>query len=122
MIQRDDQCGLFSVLHPSEDLIEFDMDDAIRGRTNVLCGAAAAPLLFFTTGLHTGHIGLSIHLNEREPTLPEAWEEVVEVPLEVAEELCLTEWGRTLPGSVADPARQLPIALCGHRPGCGNGC
>lgn len=79
-------------IHP-EDLIKFDMDDAFRRRTNGLCGAAAAPLIFFTTGLHTGHVGLSIHLNEREPTLPEAWEEAVEVPLEVAEELCLTEWG-----------------------------
>ena len=79
-------------IHP-EDLIEFDMNDAFRGQANGLCGAAAAPLLFFTTGLHTGHVRLSIHLNDSEPALSEEWEEAVEVPLEVAGELCLTEWG-----------------------------
>lgn len=79
-------------IHP-EDLIEFDMDDAFRGQTNDLCRAAAAPLIFFTTGLHTGHVGLSIRPDEREPALPEEWEKAVEVPLEVAEELCLMEWG-----------------------------
>lgn len=79
-------------LHPEEET-DVDLDAAFRGQANGLCGAATPPSLYFITGLHTGHVGLSIHLNHLEPVIAGEWEEVVEVPLEVTGELCLAEWG-----------------------------
>ncbi|MGL3806206.1 hypothetical protein ACSYDW_08930 [Paeniglutamicibacter sp. R2-26] len=87
---------------------EIDMDAAFRGQDNGLCGAAAPPGLFFITGLHTGHVGLSVHLHDSEPALAEEWEEVVEVPYEVTEKICLAEWG----GPSQDP---LPIPRGSYR-------
>ncbi|MFJ6416528.1 hypothetical protein [Paeniglutamicibacter sp. NPDC091659] len=83
--------GQFYIL-PEGDY-DIDMDEAFRGQSNGLCGAAAHPGVFFITGMHTGHVGLSVHLNDSEPALDQEWEEVVEVPYEVTEGICLTEWG-----------------------------
>lgn len=70
---------------------EYDLDAGFKGQTNGLCGAADAPSLYFVTGLHTGHVQLALHLHENEPTLDESWEDIVEVPYRLTEELHLEE-------------------------------
>lgn len=96
-----------------EDLCDINMEAAFLGQANGLCGAAAAPLVFFMTGLHTGHVGLSAYLNDSEPPLSEEWEEVVEVPLDVAVELCLTEWGGMEADSLPVPAGRYRLRYAG---------
>ncbi len=58
-----------------------ELPDCFQGQTNGLCGAALAETLFLMTGLHTGHVQLSIDVLDAPPTSDQTWEDVVEVPL-----------------------------------------
>ncbi|MFF7250321.1 hypothetical protein ACFZBU_41370 [Embleya sp. NPDC008237] len=53
-------------------------DDHQAGQVNGLCGAAVEGYLFLTTGMHTGHVGLTIEVHETPPAVDERWEDVVE--------------------------------------------
>ncbi|WP_228684703.1 hypothetical protein [Amycolatopsis thermoflava] len=58
----------------------FDgLTDARGGQSNGLCGAAVPGLLFLTTGLHTGNVGLTVEVLDGPAPVGEDWEEVVEV-------------------------------------------
>lgn len=56
-----------------------ELSDCFQGQRNGLCGAAISNALFLITGLHTGHVRLSIDILDT-PPLDQAWEEIVEVP------------------------------------------
>ena len=53
-----------------------------KDQSNGLCGAKVPGILFLTTGLHTGAIGLRVELHHSEPVLEDKWEDVVEVSYE----------------------------------------
>lgn len=53
--------------------------DPRAGQRNGLCGGAVPGHLFLTTGLHTGHVGLTVEVHDAVPPLDDEWEEVVEV-------------------------------------------
>jgi hypothetical protein len=63
-----------------------DFYKAFRGQTNGLCGGAVQGALWLITGLHTGHVGLTIDVLDSAPSLDDDWEEIVEVSFAVAEE------------------------------------
>jgi len=74
---------------------QFDgsMEDCFRGQSNGLCGAAARGTVFLVTGLHTGVVGLAIHLFDADPGVDDSWEEIVEVFLTVLDDgAALVEW------------------------------
>jgi len=55
-----------------------DFDDSFRGQQNGLCGAAIPGTLCLLTGLHTGHVGLTVEVHDAEPSLDDSWEDIVE--------------------------------------------
>lgn len=69
------------------------MDDCFRGQSNGLCGAQDSAILFLITGLHTGIVGIAIHLLDADPGIDESWEEIVEVSFQAPKgEITLMEW------------------------------
>jgi hypothetical protein len=60
--------------HPGAEL-----PACFRGQSNGLVGAAFDGVLVLITGLHTGEVNLRIEVDDDEPPLDPAWEEVVEV-------------------------------------------
>lgn len=70
-----------------------EMDKCFRGQNNGLCGAQMPATLFLMTGLHTGVVGMNIHLFDADPGIDESWEEIVEVSLEASRgKITLLEW------------------------------
>jgi hypothetical protein len=70
-----------------------ELIDCFHGQTNGLCGAAVSNVLFLITGLHTGHVHLSVDVLDNPPPLDRAWEEVVEVPFVInGEGASLYDW------------------------------
>ncbi|WP_320779546.1 hypothetical protein [Streptomyces sp. CRN 30] len=70
--------------------------EAFAGQDVGLCGAAEPGFLWLTTGLHTGHVGLTAEVHDAEPALDPEWEEVVEVsfrPLSDTSRLAGTDLG-----------------------------
>ncbi|MFE6736021.1 hypothetical protein [Microbacterium sp. NPDC057650] len=55
-------------------------DDAFRGQSNGLCGAAVDGTLFLITGTHTGQVPIRVSLHDEAPDLGD-WEEIVEASL-----------------------------------------
>ena len=53
------------------------MDECFEDQTNGLCGARIRNFLFLVTGLHTGHVNMTVDFCDQEPPLEDAWEEVV---------------------------------------------
>lgn len=51
----------------------------IGGQENGICGAAEPGHLFLTTGMHTGHVGLTVEIHDTAPPLDDYWEDIVEV-------------------------------------------
>lgn len=81
------------------------MEACFRGQSNGLCGAQAPAILFLVTGLHTGTVGLAIHLSEAAPGLDESWEEIVEVSFQVPRgSITLVEWAADRGIAMAVPA------------------
>jgi hypothetical protein len=60
-----------------------DLVGARRGQANGLVGARVPHQLGMVTGLHTGHVPLVVTWTESEPELDEAWEDVVEVSVDL---------------------------------------
>ncbi|MEV6757101.1 hypothetical protein [Streptomyces sp. NPDC051214] len=76
------------------EVFDGPLSDSRAGQNNGLCGAAVPGHLFLTTGLHTGRVGLTVEVHESEPTLDEAWEDIVEAPFHPASTAAvLTPWG-----------------------------
>jgi hypothetical protein len=83
--------GQAYVLPKTQEISE--LIDCFHGQTNGLCGAAVPNVLFLITGLHTGHVHLSIDVLDNPPPLDQAWEEVVEVPFLInGEGASLYDW------------------------------
>ena len=71
-----------------------DMDRCFVGQSNGLCGASDPNVLFFLTGLHTGHVTLNVHSHEVAPISDETFEEIVEVSFTVSDYgAVLLSWG-----------------------------
>lgn len=69
------------------------MDKCFLGQSNGLCGAAMPAVLFLTTGLHTGVVGMAIHLHDTDPGIDESWEEIVEASFHAPNgSITLMEW------------------------------
>ncbi|MDQ1080253.1 hypothetical protein [Pseudoroseomonas cervicalis] len=81
------------------------MEACFAGQSNGLCGARNPALLFLVTGLHTGVVGLGIHLFAADPGLDESWEEIVELSCRVPRgEITLMEWAADRGTGMAVPA------------------
>ena len=92
-----------------------DLTAARGGQANGLCGAAVPGGLALTTGTHTGAVPVRAELHDSEPPLEERWEDVVEVPLELAAgEYLLTAfaWGEEI-GTI--PAGSYRARWCANR-------
>lgn len=57
-----------------------DLKASFHGQSNGLCGAAIRGNLFLITGLHTGHVRLTVSITETEPPVNDEWEDIVKVP------------------------------------------
>lgn len=89
-----------------------DMEACFVGQQNGLCGAAQPGVLFVTTGLHTGDVGLSIHMHDRSPEIDEAWDDVVETSWRVTgPPIDLLEWGHDAGRPISMPAGHYRVRL-----------
>jgi hypothetical protein len=68
------------------EMVNPDLNDAFRGQTNGLCGAAVRGALWLVTGLHSGHVGFTVDVLDAAPPIDDAWEEIVEVSLTIPSE------------------------------------
>jgi hypothetical protein len=75
--------GFINVHHVLRDH-DWEIGGEYRGQANGLCGAAIPGLLSLVTGLHTGEVGFTVELHGAEPSLDDAWEEIVEVSFTAA--------------------------------------
>ncbi len=83
--------GQFYVEPADDDYV--DVDQAFRGQSNGICGAAQPGRLFLITGIHTGTVHLTVERAESEPPVDPSWEEVVECSFKHRQEsLLLREW------------------------------
>ena len=83
--------GQAYIVPPGEYWI--DLEDSFRGQVNGLCGAASPHSLFLITGLHTGKVGFTLDVLDKEPALDNSWEEIVEVPFVAqATKYMLQDW------------------------------
>lgn len=66
----------------------------IGGQENGICGAAEPGHLFLTTGMRTGHVGLTVEIHDTAPPLDDYWEDIVEVSFtpETAT-VSVSQWG-----------------------------
>lgn len=62
-----------------------DLDESRRGQANGLLGAATDGALSMMTGTHTGEVPVRIEWHETEPELGDAWDDVVEASVDVAD-------------------------------------
>jgi hypothetical protein len=77
----------------SNALETSELPDCFQGQANGLCGAAISDTLFLITGLHTGHVRLSVDVLDTPPLLDQIWEEIVEVPFMInGERTSLYNW------------------------------
>lgn len=75
-----------------------DMARCFKGQTNGLLGARVPGFLFTITGLHTGVVGVTVLLEDAEPSVDDSWDEIVEVSLQVSgREVALVEWANDNP-------------------------
>ncbi|MGW1788075.1 hypothetical protein ACWCO0_27240 [Streptomyces tubercidicus] len=89
--------------------ISAGFDEAFAGQENGLCGGALPGGLYLLTGLHTGDIGFTVELHEREPDLADEWEDVVEASFRpVSPQVLLEQWA-------AEAAWDLDLAQIDYR-------
>lgn len=73
---------------------DHDLSAAFAGQEAGLCGAAEVGVLWLTTGLHTGHVPITVELHDSAPQLDDGWEEIVEVSFRPASARTqLIQWG-----------------------------
>ncbi len=81
------------------------MDNCFLGQNNGLCGAQVPAILFLMTGLHTGIVGITIHLFDADPGIDDSWEEIVEVSFQAPKgKISLMEWAADQGVGMAVPA------------------
>lgn len=77
----------------SDDDWESDLDASFVGQANGLCGASQPGYLWLVVGTQNGDVRMRVELNEGEPQIDDAWEDIVEVSfVPNSEEVNLTEW------------------------------
>lgn len=80
--------------------------DTRGGQVNGLCGAAVPGMLFLTTGLHTGKVGLTVEVLDAEPPVGDEWEEVVDASFwPRGDQVHLVQWA----GEASWPLALAPI-------------
>jgi hypothetical protein len=84
------------------------MNACFAGQANGLAGAATPGGVFLVTGLHTGHVPITVELHDRAPALDERWEEIVEVSFHPTGRVSLTEWA-------GEASSALAVDQVGHR-------
>lgn len=90
-----------------------DMDQALRGQSNGICGAAQRGRLFLVTGIHTGTVHLTVEHTDVEPSLDPTWEEVVECSFEhERHSLLLREWAAEAEYPLALPTGTYRVRYC----------
>jgi hypothetical protein len=90
------------------------MDEALAGQVNGLCGAAVPGLLYLTTGLHTGRVGFTVELHDREPPVGDEWEDVVEVSFRPeSARSALVEWAAEDAWPLALTQADYRVRYCG---------
>jgi hypothetical protein len=83
--------GQFYVEPADGDFV--DMDQALAGQSNGICGAAQSGRLFIITGIHTGSVHVTVERLSNEPPVDDSWEEIVECSFtHSASSLFLREW------------------------------
>ncbi|MGP8304402.1 hypothetical protein ACTPOK_42225 [Streptomyces inhibens] len=76
-----------------DDPIAGSLGESFAGQANGLCGAALPGGLYLLTGLHTGHIGLTVELHDHAPDLTDEWQDIVEVSFRpVSPDVLLLQW------------------------------
>ncbi len=100
--------GQFYVSEAGKGNAEFEA--AFRGQANGLLGAAVASFLHITTGLHTGHVWITVSLHVDAPPRDPASEDEVEATFVVPPDvpIVLNGWARSW-------VRPLPLAAGPYR-------
>jgi hypothetical protein len=89
-----------------------DGDDSCAGQANGLLGTRQPGVLFLTTGLHTGDVGLTVELADEETPVGDAWEDVVEASWTVSDgDVAVVEWAADDRFPVALPVGQYRVRL-----------
>jgi hypothetical protein len=97
----------------STDEAGSTMEDAFRGQSNGICGAAVPGGLFLMTGTHTGRVGFTVELHHREPPLDNRWQEAVEVSFTAGGgDVGLAEWGGQGWHPLSIPAGDYRVRYC----------
>ncbi|WP_328634876.1 hypothetical protein [Streptomyces sp. NBC_00356] len=83
--------GQIYVVSEHED--QPDLDETFAGQASGLCGAAVPGFLWLVTGLHTGDVGFTVEVHDREPPVDPVWEDIVEVSFRpLSGDSCLQQW------------------------------
>lgn len=94
---------------------EDPMGGAFPGQVNGLCGAALPGFLFLVTGLHDGPVGFTVELHDKQPSIEEIWEDVVEVSFRPGSgTVALVEWGGETAVSMVLEPRDLRVRYSAH--------
>jgi hypothetical protein len=97
----------------SRDAWDGDVAACFEGQINGLCGASLPGLMFLTTGLHTGSIGLSVQLHSEPPVLESIWEDAVEVSFSPqGPNTALSQWAGEAAWDLQLPARDYRVRYC----------
>ncbi|GAA4965738.1 hypothetical protein GCM10023205_32660 [Yinghuangia aomiensis] len=97
------------------------LGNAVGGQENGICGAAEPGHLHLMTGMHTGHIRLTIEIHDTAPALDDHWEDIVEASFtpETAT-VCLNQWGGGTPCEFALAATTYRVRYCATGMDAGN--
>lgn len=64
----------------SSGCADVTIEEAFKGQSNGLCGAAVQGALLLMCGSHSATVDLAVTVHDAEPALEAGWEEVVEAP------------------------------------------
>ncbi len=104
--------GQLYVLPPGQPALE--LEDAFRGQVSGLLGAAVPGKLWMTTGLHTGHVKLTIRQHSTEPPVDPTAEDIVEASTTLGVEAAvLVEWAGGLEHKLDLPPGQWRVRFSG---------
>lgn len=106
------QIYLESEVAPGEPYEEHDIQAHFAGQHNGLCGGAIAGRFCLMTATHTGRVPVKVELHSGTPALDEAWEDVVELSLQVE------PWRVALVPLLSDQYVRLPLPRGHYRLRC----
>ncbi|MGA4541343.1 hypothetical protein ACPA54_15280 [Uniformispora flossi] len=97
------------------------LGSAVGGQENGICGAAEPGHLQLITGMHTGHVRLTIEIHDTAPALDDHWEDIVEVSFapETAT-VSVNQWGGGTPCEFALAAAPHRVRYCATGMDAGN--